>query len=137
MPGSVAVSSVPVVGGHPIVLPQGLCRSFTEVRQFAARTNEYHDGTLQRSSLVNSSQRRWKLVRRLSPSLMATMKAFALAHPVDPFYFYNPKETSPLYSYDATGAATSGRYIVCFDGDLSEQIYIPRAEINIELVEVA
>ena len=137
MPGSCQTATVPTSGGYPIVLPQGLCKVFTETRNFTARVNEYHDGTTQRASLVNTSRRSWKITRRLVPAAMATLKAFWAAHPTDAFYFYNPKETSPLYSYDATGAATSGRYKVRFAGDVNEQIFIPRAEIGLELVEVA
>jgi phage-related protein len=125
------------VAGHPLVFPAELSRAFTETRQFACRVNEYHDGTTQRMALVSSSRRSWKCTRRLAPAEMAVLRAFLLAHPTDAFYFYSPKETSPLFTADPTGAATSGRYKVRLNGDINETIYIPRAEVEIELVEVA
>jgi len=141
MPGSVANAVVPVVAGHPLVFPFGLCRVFTETLTYAARVNEYHDGTTQRQALVSSSRRSWKLTRRLTPSLITTLRAFMLAHPTDAFYFYNPFEpgTGQLEgsNYDSTGASLTGRYTVRLSGDLAETINIARTEISVELVEIA
>ena len=33
----------------------------------------------------------------------------------EPFYFYDPYETNPKFSYDPTGAAVTGRYTVRFN----------------------
>lgn len=141
MPGSVANASVPTVSGHPLVFPQSLCRAFTEIRTFPARVNEYHDGTTHRQALVSTSRRSWKLTERLTPAQIATLRTFMLTYPTTPFYFYDPKEPASGQmegsNYDPTGASTTGRYTARLSGDLEETIYIPRAEVNVELVEVA
>lgn len=141
MPASIQNASVPVVGGNPIVLPFSLCKAFSEARAIDSRANEYHDGTTERQALVSTSRRSWKLTQRLAPAAMATLKAFWQAHPIDPFYYYNPFEASTGQlegsNYDPTGAATAGRYTVVFVGDWDETIYIPRAEASFGLIEVA
>jgi len=48
------------------------------------------------------------------------LRNFYTTHIGVPFYFYYLRETSPPYSYDATGAAPAGRYTVVFDGGYSE-----------------
>jgi hypothetical protein len=68
---------------------------------------------------------------------MIALRAFMLAHPADAFYFYEPTETSPLYSYDPTGEATDGRYLVRFASDWSQSMGIRRGETGVDLVEVA
>lgn len=141
MPGAIASASVPVVSGNPIVFPQSLCKSFTEARTVDARFLEYHDGTTERMALVATSRREWKLTKRLTPSALATLKAFWLAHTIDAFYFYNPNEPAsghlPGSNYDATGASLTGRYTVRFVSEWSEQIFIPRTEVDVQLIEVA
>src|SRR5579872_5969016 len=137
MPASIQNASVPVVGGFPIVLPLSLATQFTAVRAYDCRVNEYHDGTTERGALVTAPRRSWKITKRLSPAVLATLKTFWLAHAADAFYFYEPSETSPPYSYDATGASAAGRYTVVFQGDWSEQCSIPRIDLSLGLVEVA
>lgn len=133
MPGSVANCVIPTVSGHPLVFPYMLCRSFTEVRTFAALVNEYHDGTLHRTALVSAGRRTWKTAHRLTPAQMAALRTFMLAYPTTAFYFYNLVEGV----YDATGALTAGRVKTRLAGDLSEEIFMPRTDIGVELVEVA
>lgn len=133
MPGSVANCVIPTVGGHPLVFPFALCRAFTAVRSFAAHVNEYHDGTLHRLARVAAGRRSWKVMQRLTSAQVATLKSFMLTYPTTAFYFYDLIEGA----YDATGALTTGRYKARLAGDLTETIYIPRAELGVELVEVA
>ena len=141
MPGSVANAVIPTVSGHPLVFPFGLCRAFTETSAFAARVNEYHDRTTQRVALVTTSRKSWRLVQRLTPTLMATLRTFILTYPTAAFYFYDLKQPDVGQlegaNYDPTGAALPGRYTVRLNGDLNETIYISRTEISVELVEVA
>jgi hypothetical protein len=40
-------------------------------------------------------------------------------------------------NFDATGVSTQGRYIVRFNGDWNESIFIPRADCTLDLIEVA
>jgi hypothetical protein len=141
MPGSVANASVSVMGGNPLVLPVSLCKSFTETREWVACVNEYHDGSRQSMGLVSTSRRSWKIMKRLAPVALQALWDFWQAHPTDPFYFYNPKEPAsgqPVGSnYDATGTSTQGRYTVVFRGDWQQTTYLPRAEVGLELIEVA
>lgn len=141
MPGAVANAVVPTVSGHPLVFPFALSKSFTETLSWPVRSIEYHDGTLQRTALVANSRRSWKLAQRLTPAQITTLRSFFLTYKASAFYFYAPKDVAigqlEGSNYDATGANLQGRYTVRLNGDLDEQIFIPRTEVGIELVEVA
>ena len=94
-------------------MPLALSRAFTETHSFtSSRVNEYADGASQRSALLQIGRRSWQLSKHLPPATMDLLRAFWIAQGTAPFYFYNPKETSPAFSYDATGVATAGRYRV-------------------------
>jgi hypothetical protein len=132
MPGSVlnAVS----VG----VLPFSLCTHLVESREWPVRMAEYHDGTTERKALVSTARRSWTMGKRLAPTAIATLQTFLDAHPVDAFYIYVMKETSPAFTWDATGVATAGRYLVrAMITDLNLAVYIPRVDIAVQFVEVA
>ena len=146
MPGSVQ-NAVPVG-----VLPASLCTAFTEVREFEALQNQYHDGTLETGQLAQTSRKTFKLSQRLSAvrpaplvlSPLELLKAFWDAHDggLIPFVYYNPFEPisgQPIGSnYDATGASTVGRYTVVFRGAWSQSSGLARTDVpNIELIEVA
>lgn len=131
MPGSVrnAVS----VG----VLPFSLCTQLVEAREWPVRMNEYRDGTPERMALTASARRSWKMSKRLAPAALTALRAFLDAHPTDAFYLYALKETSPLFTWDPTGVAVAGRYLVRAGGDWSQTTYIPRADCSAEFTEVA
>jgi hypothetical protein len=57
--------------------------------------------------------------------------------PEEPFYFYDPYETVPKFSYDPTGAATQGHYTVRFEGPWEQAVGLARADVEISLVELA
>src|SRR5271166_5598878 len=44
------------------VMPASLCTAFTELREFAQLQNQFHDGTVQRSQLAQTSRRTFRLV---------------------------------------------------------------------------
>ena len=48
------------------VMPASLCTAFTEVREYAQLQNDYHDGTIQRSQLAQTSRRMFRQNKRLS-----------------------------------------------------------------------
>ena len=50
------------------VMPASLCTAFTELREYAQLQNQYHDGTIQRSQLAQTSRRTFRLSKRLSAS---------------------------------------------------------------------
>ena len=130
MPGTVNFST------PAAVFPGTLSRAFTETHAYEALVSEYHDGSSQRGALVSAPRHSWKLAKRLAPPEMAALREFIALHIADTFYFYNPKETSPVNTWDATGAATAGRYTVRVNSDWSESVGIARTDAAVELIEV-
>ena len=133
MPGSVANAVAATV------LPASLSRSFVEIREFQTRITEYPDGQSQRAALQTASRKRWRLAKRLAPTAYAALRDFWLARKAghQAFYFYNGPETSPLWTTDATGVATTGRYKVVFTNQAwDESLGLGRLEASIELAEV-
>jgi phage-related protein len=133
MPGSVA-NAAPAT-----VLPQSLSRAFVHTREYPVIDNEYRNGESQRSVQAATSRKKWTLTKRLSPSQLATLRAFydARGGSLEPFYFYDPYETNPKFSCDPTGAAVTGRYTVRFNSDWSQSVTPGRSDVQIELIEVA
>jgi hypothetical protein len=133
MPGSV-LNAAPTT-----VLPQSLCRTFVHERVYPLIENEYKNGESQRSVLATNSRRRWRLAKRLTPSALQTLRDFFDARngSTEPFYFYDPYDTNPRFSYDPTGVVTVGRYTVRFNGDWQQSSGLGRSDVQIELLELA
>jgi phage-related protein len=133
MPGSVQ-NTMPAT-----VLPQSLCRAFVHTREYPAIDNEYRNGESQRSVESATSRKRWRLAKRLTPAQLQALRSFYEARngPAEPFYFYDPYETNPKFCYDSTGQAVAGRYTVRFNCEWSQSLSPGRAEVEIELVEIA
>ena len=131
MPGSVrnAVS----VG----VLPFSLCRQLVESREWPVQAIEYHGGETERAALTATSRRSWTMGKRLTPAALATLRALLDSYPVDAFYIYSMKETSPVFTWDATGVATAGRYLVRAAGDWNQTTYLARSDVQVQFIEVA
>src|SRR3974377_555210 len=121
------------------VLPQSLCRWFVHERAYPLIENEYKNGESQRSVLATNSRKRWRLAKRLTAAALQTLRAFYDARngSTEPFYFYDPYETSPKFSYDPTGQATTGRYTVRFNGDWQQASGPGRPDAQIDLRELA
>ena len=133
MPGSV-LNAAPAT-----VLPQSLCRTFVHERVYPLIENEYKNGESQRSLVATNSRRRWRLAKRLTPSALQTLRDFFDARngSTEPFYFYDPYDTNPRFSYDPTGVVTVGRYTVRFNGDWQQSSGLGRSDVQIELLELA
>ncbi len=133
MPGSVPNAA------PSTVLPQSLCRAFVHSREFPGQINEYRNGESQRGRLADTSRKRWRLGKRLTPAALETLRNFydARKGPQEPFYFYDPWEAVPKFSYDPTGTATAGRYTVRFDSAWTQSVGLSRIEVEIQLAEVA
>jgi hypothetical protein len=131
MPGSVE-NAAPTT-----VLPWALCRAFSHSREYAVLDNEYKNGESQRCKLVETSRKSWELSRRLTPTLLATLRAFfdARKGPQEPFFFYDPWDSG--FTYDPTGVQTLGRYTVRFEGSWSQAAGIGRTDVDLALVELA
>ena len=133
MPGSVS-NAAPAT-----VLPWSLCKAFSHSREWAVNVNEYRNGEAQRGYLVSTSRKRWTTQRRLAPAELETFRDFYddRKGPQEPFYFYDPWDTSPKFSYDPTGAETIGRYVVRFDCAWSQTVGMGRVDTQIDLLELA
>ncbi len=133
MPGSVQ-NAAPLT-----VLPASLSRAFVHEREYPVLDNEYRNGESQRSVQAVNSRKRWRLAKRLTSVQLSAFRDFYEARkgPTEPFYFYDPYETSPKFSHDPTGQAVAGRYVVRFAGAWSQSTMLGRSDVEIELVEVA
>ncbi len=133
MPGSVQ-NAAPLT-----VLPASLSRAFVHEREYPVLDNEYRNGESQRSVQAANSRKRWRLTKRLTPVQLSALRDFydARKGPAEPFYFYDPYETSPKFSHDPTGQAVAGRYTVRFAGGWNQSMLLGRAGVNVELIELA
>ncbi len=119
------------------VLPRSLSQAFAESQTWPVRVVEYHDGSSQRSAMLAKPRRAWQLAKHIPTALLDELRTFWQTVGVGGFFFYNPKETDPPFSYDATGAATAGRYWVRFANAWSESSTVgPLQDAGIQLVEV-
>ena len=133
MPGSVQ-NAFPAV-----VLPHSLSRAFGHAREYIVIENEYRNGESQRSRLVETSRKRWRLSKRLTPTFLQQLRNFhdARKGQQEACYFYEAYETVPKFSYDPTGTATQGRYTVRFEGGWVQSVGLDRTDAEISLVELA
>ncbi|MBI3209606.1 MAG: DUF2460 domain-containing protein [Candidatus Solibacter usitatus] len=116
-----------------------MSRAFVHERAYPFIENEYKNGESQRSVLASNSRKRWRLTKRLTPAALQMLRDFFDARngATEPFYFYDPYDTSPRFSYDPTGVVTVGRYTVRFNGDWQQSCGLGRSDVQIELVELA
>jgi phage-related protein len=121
------------------VLPQSLCRAFARSQEYPVAENEYRNGETQRSAAATNSRKRWRLVKRLTSDRLQQLRTFYAARkgPTEPFYFYDPYETNPKFSWDPTGVAIAGRYTVRFDCGWEQSCGLGRSDVTIELLELA
>ena len=126
------------------VMPASLCTAFTELREYVQLQNQYHDGTIQRSQLAQTSRRTFRFSKRLNTSALTALYNFWVAQNggLTPFAFYNPFDVASGQqigsNYDPTGNETQGRVTVVFRGNWSQASYITRSNVQeLELVEVA
>jgi phage-related protein len=133
MPGSVQ-NAAPLT-----VMPASLSRSFVHERSYPVVESEYRNGESQRSVQATNSRKRWRLAKRLTPAQLGSLRDFydARKGPTEPFYFYDPYETNPKFTHDPTGQAVAGRYTVRFAGEWNQSLDLGRADVNVELIELA
>jgi hypothetical protein len=138
MPGNIAIAA------PSGVMPATLCIAFTELREYAQLQNQYHDGTVQRTQLAQTSRRMFRLSKRLSAAVLSALYSFWVSQKggLTPFAFYNPFEVTSGQqigsNYDPTGNSTQGRVTVVFRGPWAQATDIARTNVqSLELVEVA
>ena len=123
------------------VMPNELCVSFSESREYVQLQAQYHDGTTERSQLAQTSRRTFKLAQKLTAAAVTALQAFwdRQQGGAVPFLFYNLIEGA----YDPTGNSTQGRHTVVFRGKWSQSTGVLPTDVlrtdvpQIELVEVA
>lgn len=132
MPGAV------VAANPTTVMPYSLANAFVQTRTYSVDTNRYPDGSMQSRALVTDSRRSWRVNRRATAVQLGLLRAFYLTQlgPSREFYFYDPYETVPIFSYDNTGAAISGRYTVRFVGQFQSALDWGRNPLQVEICEV-
>jgi hypothetical protein len=120
-------------------MPRSLAVAFQPSREIAVISNQYLQGEVQRSVLVETSRKRWKQTKKLTAAELAALRTFYLARRggTEEFYFYDLYETDPVFSYDETGAESDGRYAVRFEGKFQSSLGMARNQVDVELVEVS
>ena len=139
MPGSSGGGSI-AAASPSVVMPFNLCRSFHHERTWETDSNRYLNGEVQRSALTGSSGKVWVLSPHLKASDVAALRTFYLAQGggLVEFLFYDVYETSPLFTYDPTGIATTGRHTVRFDGPWNESLVLgSMTDVQLRLQEVS
>ena len=126
------------------VMPASLCTAFTELREYAQLQNQFHDGTVQRSQLAQTSRRSFRLNKRLNASALSALYNFWVSQDggLTPFSFYDPFDVGVGQqigsNYDPTGANTQGRVTVVFRGNWAQSTDLARTNLQgLELIEVA
>jgi hypothetical protein len=126
------------------VMPESLCTVFTELREFAQLQNQFHDGTIQRSQLAQTSRRTFRLNKRLNASALSALYNFWVSQNggLTSFAFYNSFDVGVGQqigsNYDPTGANTLGRVTVVFRGTWAQATDLARTNVQgLELIEVA
>ena len=112
------------------VLPKFVMQALNEMVRIEALVNQdYVDGSSDRNPLVTDNGRAFfRITARVSSVHWNALRNFYIAHIGQAFYFYFPRETQPPFTVDATGAQTTGRYTVVFDGAWSETYTNPGRE---------
>lgn len=135
MPGSVVSVSTSAV------MPLSLSSAFEHSRGWPIRLDEYLNGESFRRNVGTTSRKSWRLSKRLTTAQLEDLKEFFEDQngPQLPFFVYDGSETTPAWSWDPTGAATTGRYTVRFANTSWQQaIQMGRHEVPaLELIEVA
>jgi len=125
------------------VMPASLCTAFMELREYVQLQNQYHDGTIQRSQLAQTSRRTFRLSKRLNASALSTLYTFwsSQGGGLTPFAFYNPFDVTAGQqigsNYDPTGNETQGRVTVVFRGNWAQATDVARTNVGgLEIIEV-
>jgi hypothetical protein len=127
---------------HPalpsLVMPMSLAVLFEESLVLDAAVNEFADGRSIRRAMAFNCRHIFRLGRRLRDYELEDLRGFyySFARHGNPFWFYNTRETLPLFSWDATGSDPVGRYTVVWAGPWSESIGMRLHDTSFELREV-
>lgn len=116
------------------VLPYALASLFVQAYTWPVVENgPFPDGSYLRETQGEAARLSWTLSRRLTAGEFSALVSFweARKGPLQAFYFY------PVQSqHDATGVATTGRYLVRFEGALTMTLQLGRDTGDFTLVQV-
>ena len=132
MPGSVANAA------PSTIFPVSLSAGFVHSREYPMVENQYRNGESQRQRLADTNRKSWRIRKRhMKQTDWEALQAFWTARrgPSQPFYFYDPWETSPKFTMTPSG--TTGRYTVRFDGVWQQSVNRNSVEVEISIIELA
>ena len=133
MPGNVVVAS------PSLVMPKLLTNVWQQQLEYAANVNEFRNGESIRDVLVDDTRRSWKLGFPLTPDQWAALLAFyRQVGQADPFFFYDPWESTVFGNFDESGSDEDGRFTVCFRSTWKQSKPLTRTVVSdLALIEVA
>ena len=125
------------------VLPFFLCTAFVGTREYVQLQNQYHDGTIQRSQLAQTSRRVYRPTMRMTATALAALYSFLETQNfgLTPFIFYDPFDVPPGAeigsNYDPAGNNTQGQVYVRVQGNWAQSTELCRSNVSgLALVEV-
>lgn len=140
MPGSVNAAN------PTAVMPYSLATVFQQTRTYTVQQNQYRDGSVQSRAIGDTvsptldSRRSWEQTKLLNIAELQALRAFYNQQQGNliEFIMYDVDETDPPYSYDESGSALAGRYVVRFDGEFKQSLQLGRSLVSgLKLIEVA
>jgi hypothetical protein len=125
------------------VLPFFLCTAFVGTREYVQLQNQYHDGTIQRSQLAQTSRRVYRPTMRMTATALAALYSFLETQNFGliPFIFYDPFDVPAGAqigsNYDPAGNNPQGQVIVRAQGNWAQSTDLCRSNVSgLALVEV-
>lgn len=116
------------------VAPIELSGVFAEERGWPiVESGPYLDGSSQRRYDASTSRKGYATQKRLTALQWATLLEFwdDMRGPLNAFYYY----PDPAH-HDPTGASTTGRALVRFDGSLTRTMALARSSVDLRLIQV-
>jgi len=113
--------------------------AFQRSRVIVCDENRYRDGSYQSRQIASTSRKSWAITERVTAAQLTALRNFYNDRVGGwlEFYLYDPYETSPaLFSHDPTGAATAGRYIGMFVGNLNQALLLGRNSAQFGIIEI-
>jgi hypothetical protein len=126
----------PVLDPVTAVMPSGLMQAFHMEHRYEVQVDLYADGRSTRRTFATLPRAYASLERKLDETQLGQLYTFWYAHRVEPFYFYNLRETVPPGSYDPSGVNPVGRYVMVFDSAWNDEQALNRTILRLQLREV-
>lgn len=123
-------------------MPYSLASAFEVVAFMDAQINEYADGRSTRRALAINPRYTFRITRPLTDQQLDDLRGFYFANERmiargSPFWFYNVRETIPVFSWDESGSDPIGRYVVVWEGGWNETLGLGLNSSSFVLRQVA